>query len=374
MSVTYGGDTITFSDSSTQPTAGYVPFRNILINGDMRIAQRGNGSTTLAISSGGYRYNDVDRFMVNAGGSNTGNVSTQQISSIGLKGFNNAKRITVTTTGGNNTTGYVSVGYAVESRDLVHLSYGSSDAKTLTLSFYVRSSVTGTFPGNIIAIQSATQRAFPYTFTISQTNTWERKSIVIPGDSLATITGSTATGFEMNIAYLQIGSSYTSGTANTWNTNTSGNQYGSYTKTDFMTQSGATFDITGVQLEISPAATEFEFRPRWVEEMMCYRYYYKTTAFATYAPIGVGRAWSTTAGNSPFPLPTRMRSNPSISYSALANFDLVTVGSPTDLVNDGAWDNYVKVGWRSGGHTSGALYQLELGNNTVGWLAFNSEL
>jgi hypothetical protein len=363
----------TVSQAFTNEGLGAFSYRNIIINGDMRIAQRGTGPTTLAISSGGLRTNDVDRFGINAGGGNTGNVSTQQITTTDVEGFTNAKRITVTTTGANNTSGYVSFCYLPESRDLTHLNYGSSGAKPLTLSFYVRSSVTGTFPGNIIGSQTPTQRVFPYNITINQVNTWERKVINISGDISGLITGSTGVGIEMNLVYLHVGSQYSTGTANTWNVNSLLNQYASQAKTDFMTQSGATFDITGVQLELGSVATPFEFKPRAIEENLCYRYYYKTTAVATYAPIGVGRAYSTTAGNSPFPLPARMRTSPTISYSALANFDIVTVGSPTDLVNDGAWDNYIKVGWRSAGHTSGTLYQFELGNNTTGWLAFNSE-
>lgn len=350
-------------------------FRNLIINGDMRIAQRQANATTLAISSGGFRYNDVDRFIVNAGGGNTGNVSTQQISSIGLEGFNNAKRITVTTTGANNTVGYVSVGYLAESRDLVHLSYGTSAARSLTLSFYVRSSATGTYQGNIIGTRAATQRAFLYSFTINAANTWERKTVFIPGDTSGSHPDDVGSGFEMNW-YLHGGSTYASGSpvANTWNANSAGTQYLIQAKTDFMTQSGATFDITGVQLELGSVATPFEFKPRSLEERLCHRYYFKTTALQTFAPVGVGRAWSTTAGNSPFPLPVRMRTNPSVSYSSLSHFDVVTISNPTDLVNDGAWDTLIKVGWRTAGHTSGTLYQLELNNNTVGWLAFNAEI
>ena len=112
-----------------------VNFRNIIINGDMSIAQRGTSATTLALSSAGFRYNDVDRFAVTAGSISSGQVSTEQIDS-GLNGFPKAKRITVTTAEASpSTAGYLGIVQNVEAQNLQYLKFGTSDALALTLSF-----------------------------------------------------------------------------------------------------------------------------------------------------------------------------------------------------------------------------------------------
>ena len=266
------------------PSAGFqdnVKFRNIIINGDMSIAQRGTSATTLALSSSGFRYNDVDRFAVNAGNISTGQVSTQQIDS-GLDGFPKAKRITVTTAEASPATnGYLSIGHGVEAQNLQYLKYGTSNALSLTLSFYVRSSVTGNFTGNIIQTDNSA-RVFVFNFTINSANTWEKKTISILADTSGVINNDNGMGFEINLPYLYLGSSYNNGTLNTWNTNSGANEYAnSATRVNLLATNGATFDITSVQLEAGTTASDFEFLPFDVNLQRCQRYYQKTFAYAT---------------------------------------------------------------------------------------------
>ena len=264
--------------------ANNINFRNIIINGGMDLAQRGTSATTLALSSGGFRYNDVDRFAVNAGNISSGQVSTEQINS-GLDGFPKAKRITVTTAQASPATnGYLSIVHNIEGQNLQYIKYGTSNALALTLSFYIRSSVTGNFAGNIIQTHSrpSQNRAFIFNYTINSANTWEKKTILILADNSGVINNDSTNSFEINLTYLYVGSDYSNGTLNTWNSNPSGNSYvNNATRVNLLATSGATFDITGVQLEAGTTASDFEFLPYDVNLQRCQRYYQKTFAYAT---------------------------------------------------------------------------------------------
>jgi hypothetical protein len=252
----------------------------LIINGDMQIAQRGTSATTLALSTGGFRYNDVDRVSINAGNISTGQISTEQIDS-GLDGFPKAKRITVTTAESSPaTSGYLSIQHAIEAQNLQLLKYGTSNALPITLSFYVRSSVTGTFVGNIVEVDSrpSENRTFPYNYTINSANTWEKKVINIDADTSGVISNDNGLGFEINLTYLYIGSNYTSGTVNTWNSNASGNSYmNNPTRVNLLATSGATFDMTAVQLEVGTfdanSIPPFQFEDFATSFFRCQRYY-----------------------------------------------------------------------------------------------------
>ena len=342
-----------------------VNFRNIIINGDMSIAQRGTSATTLALSSAGFRYNDVDRFAVNAGNISSGQVSTEQINS-GLDGFPKAKRITVTTAETSPATnGYLSIGHNIEGQNLQYIKYGTSDALALTMSFYVRSSVTGNYVGNIIQVDSrpSQNRAFVYNYTINSANTWEKKTILILADANGIINNDNGIGFEINLTYLYLGSNFTNGTLNIWNTNSGGNEYGnSATRVNLLATSGATFDITGVQLEAGQVASDFEFLPVDVNLQRCQRYFYKSF------PQGTTPAQNVTAGNlglvgtqanyiNGYHFPTMMRASPSIttfnpydSNSSFRQFASSNDFSPTpqQVHND-------KVGWWNTSVMSGTI-------------------
>ena len=316
-----GTTTLTLpTTNSTLATQNALGVRNLIINGDMRIAQRGTSATTYSLSAGGFRFDDVDRFCVNAGNVATGQVSSEQISSTGLDGFPTAKRITVTTAEASPATnGYMGFVTVLEAQMLQHLKWGTSNAETLTLSFWVRSSITGTFGGNIIGADSrpSENRAYPYNYTISSANTWEKKTVTITGDVAGTMNNDNGQGFELDW-YLYLGSDYQNGTENIWNSNASGNSYHDNTaKTNLLATSGATFDITGVQLEIG-SATPFEHRPYDMELARCQRYYQRH-----YDPALRGVFTSGTPGGASrmgMIMPVRMRATPSASIEGTFNF------------------------------------------------------
>jgi hypothetical protein len=150
------------------------------------------------------------------------------------------------------------------------MAWGTASAATVTLSFWVRSSLTGTFGGTLN--NSAYSRNFPFTYTISSANTWEYKTITVAGDTSGTWVGATnGTGLSIQFS-LGMGSTY-SGTSGAW---TSSTYFSATGATSVVSTSGATFYITGVQLEKTPQATSFDYRDYGRELIMCYRYYYST--------------------------------------------------------------------------------------------------
>jgi len=284
-----GSDGVTFPDSTNQYSGGAFSFKNRIINGDMRIDQRNAGAAVTA--NGAF---PVDRYKIDF--STDGAFSAQQDSSA-PSGFVNSLKWTVTTADASlGATQYAYVYQKIEGTNIADLAWGSASAKTVTLSFWVRSSVTGTFGG---ALQnSAGNRSYPFTYTISVADTWEQKSITIAGDTTGTWLTTTGIGIQVLIS-LGMGSTY-SGTAGAWASATYASATGA---TNLMATLNATWYITGVQLEVGSVATPFERRPYGTELALCQRYYFVIE--------GVG---STTGGtnNICFPVMVEMRATPTI--------------------------------------------------------------
>jgi hypothetical protein len=271
MSVTYGGDKITFDDGSTI-SSGLTHFRNRIINGDMRIDQRNAGSAVT--TSGSY---PVDRFAVAHSGNPT--FSLQQISDAPT-GFVNSMRWTTT-----NATGaydFSLITQCVEGTNISDLAWGSANAKTVTLSFWTKSSLTGTFGGALN--NSDSTRLYPFTYTISAANTWEYKTVTITGDISGTWL--TTTGRGINVRW-QMGSTSTyTGTNNIWQTVSA--KYAASGCVQILETLNATWQITGVQLEVGSFATSFERRPYGTELALCQRYYQKVFPQASNVQFAAG--------------------------------------------------------------------------------------
>jgi hypothetical protein len=312
-----GGNTATIN--SMTPTADSLQgFRNRIINGDMRIAQRGTGAFT---TTGDY---PVDRF--NVGNNTDGAFSAQQDSSAPA-GFTNSVKITATTADASlGTTQNLSFRQPIEGTNVADLSWGTANAKTVTLSFWVRSSLTGTFGGSLR--NSASNRSYPFTYSISAADTWEYKTVTIPGDT--TGTWLTTTGIGIYVFFGLGAGSDRSGTAGAW----AGAQYVSATgAVSVIGTLNATWFVTGVQLEVGSVATPFERRPYGTELMLCQRYFWKTFAPST-APAqnvsasnvvfvgGVNNDVNTKVGS--YPCPVQMRADPTVvtfnPFAANANW------------------------------------------------------
>jgi hypothetical protein len=261
-----GSDGVTFPDSTTQNTTDRYGFVNRIINGDMRIDQR-NAGAAVTINAQTNTF-IVDRFK--GIGQSSDGVYTLQQSTTAPTGFVNSVIATVTTDDASiGATQFYMFRHPIEGTNIADLGWGTASAKTVTLSFQVRSSLTGTFGG--VITNSAQNRSYPFTYSISSANTWEAKSITIAGDTSGTWLTTTGIGLEV-IWGLGVGSTY-SGTAGSW----AGTTYYSATgATNVIGTNGATWYITGVQLEVGSVATPFERRPFGTELALCQRYYQKS--------------------------------------------------------------------------------------------------
>ena len=316
MSMTLDGSNgVTFNDSSLQGAAA-SPFvlKNRIINGDMRIDQRNAGASVTIDQTGGTY--TLDRWY--GRDDSPGAYSIQQVSDAPT-GFNNSLKITITTTGTPGAAQYGFVGTWIEGYNTADLSFGSASAKTITLSFYVKSSVTGQFGGSIT--NSAQDRTYPFSYTISSANTWEQKSVTITGDTTGTWLTTNGAGIGVNFA-VGIGSNFLA-TANTWASSFKMSATG---QTNLYATSAATLQFTGVQLEIGSTATPFERRMFGQELALCQRYYTQSYPYGTVAGTNIGASGAgvisgvnynqTTFGYTlmgPFCFSSTMRTNPTVT-------------------------------------------------------------
>ena len=306
-----GGNTASINGAT--PTTDNTMGRNRLINGAMEIAQRGTSAVT---ASGSY---PVDRFPIFY--SIDGAVSLQQDSSAPAGFINSTKFTTTTADASLSASQYVLFQHKIEGTNIADLGWGTASAKTVTLSFWVRSSLTGTFSGSLV--NSGFNRSYPFTYSISAADTWEQKSITIAGDTTGTWLTSNGVGIRISWS-LGVGSNF-QGTANTW---AGAEYYGTSSETPVIGTLNATWQITGVQLEAGEVATPFERRSYGQELALCQRYFYKTTGFIYGTPGNVGYAlWY---------LKTSMRATPTVT------------GIPSGRTNDYTTTEYVSVYTSSG--------------------------
>jgi len=304
-------------------------FRNKIINGDMRIDQRNAGASI----SAGLSTFTVDRWPVYA-----------SVASKGTAGQN--LNAVTPPTGFSNYLGFQTGGsaYSVTSSDLFffyqniegyntsELNYGTANAKTVTVSFWVNSSLTGTF--GALLTNSAYNRAYGFTYTISAANTWTYISVPVPGDTSGTWVGGT-NGIGMTLRInLGCGSS-SNVTAGSWQSASASGVTGTVS---VLGTANATFYFTGVQLEVGTQATPFERRPYGMELAQCQRYYYRTPAQGDGAQHYniMGRITGLNQSVFTSNLPVSMRTYPAISLTPAYN---TGSGWQTNLagVSNAAW-------------------------------------
>ena len=284
MSTAYSGDGITFPDNSVQATAPRVGMVNRIINGDMRIDQRNAGASVTPTNN---QYT-LDRWVwqeVTAG------KCTVAQSSTSTAGFTNSLLITSTSAYTPLTGDVMTIGQRIEGFNAADLKWGTASAKAITVSFWVRSSLTGAFGGTLR--NGSTSRSYPFLFTITSANTFEYKTVVVAGDTSGTWATNNSTGLQLSFA---VGSGATyKGTAGAW---ASASYYSATGATDLVDTSGATFYITGVQLEKGSTATDFEYVDYSRQLQQCYRYFQKSFAYGTAPANGLtlyGDSASTTS-------------------------------------------------------------------------------
>ena len=301
--------TVQLTSINDGPLAGA---RNRIINGDMRIDQRNNGAS-VATGTAFASYFGVDRWGVFVTAANKLTIQQNAGSVTPPLGFSNYIGIissSAYTVGAGDT---LQLYHNVEGFNSADFGWGSASAQAITLSFWVRSSLTGTFGGGLT--NQAQNRSYPFTYTISAANTWEQKTLTIPGDTTGTWLTNNLRGITA-IWDLGTGANF-KGTAGSWS---GSNLYSVTGVTSVVATNGATFYITGVQLEAGTVATPFERRSFGQELALCQRY------FELLGPGGVGgTSTNPTAQNMGWIFAVPKRANPTIAH--LENYVLIEPGN-----------------------------------------------
>ena len=292
-------------------TSGITGFKNRIINGAMVIDAR-NAGASVTITSNAYT---LDRWLATVSVSSKFSVQQNAGSITPPVGFTKYLGCTSLSAYSIGAGDYFLMRQPVEGFNTADLGWGTANAQTITVSFRVYSSLTGTFGGALE--NNATNRSYPFSYTISAANTWETKSITIAGDTSGTWATDNSIGVMLAFG-LGVGSTF-SGTAGSW----SSTRYFSATgATSVVGTNGATFYITGVQLEKGSTATSFDYRPYGTELALCQRYYQQWGGETAYTRICLAQARSTTAADIILPLMIPMRTAPTFSSSgtvALSN-------------------------------------------------------
>ena len=276
--------------------------RNRIINGDMVVDQRNAGASVAANNA----IFPVDRFAFVSSQTGKGTGQQNAGSVTPPTGFSNYLGFTSSSAYSVLTGDYFIIQQAMEGFNFADLGFGSSSAKSVTLSFYVYSSITGTHSG---AMKNyASSRSYPFTFTVSpeEANTWTYVTITIPGDTDGTWVGASNAGAALICFNFGTGSTY-SGTAGAWD---SANYVAATGAVSIVGTNGATFYVTGVQLEQGSVATPFERRQYGTELMLCQRYLPASKATVASGIVAIGQAYSTTEALVSMPFQVTPRTSP----------------------------------------------------------------
>jgi hypothetical protein len=306
---------MTLAVNIAQIGSNNTTFRNRIINGAMVIDQR-NAGASVTPTNASYT---VDRW---AGILTQASKFTAQQSTTAPTGFINSLKITSSSAYSVLAGDYFGVGQAIEGFNIADLGWGTASAATVTLSFRVYSSLTGTFGGAIF--NDAGNRSYPFTYTISSANTWTTASVTIAGDTTGTWATNNTAGMKVYFG-LGVGTTY-SGTASAW----AATLYISATgAVSVVGTSGATFYITGVQLEAGSTASPFEYRLYGTELALCQRYFQRDFQGS------LGQAYSSTDGIFTLHCAVPMRASPSLSQVSGVNITIDIIGGSQNASSQG---------------------------------------
>ena len=366
---TINADLMTTSDGVS--SSGLYGFKNRIINGAMVIDQR-NAGASVTLNSGDEKF-IVDRFS-SYQSTGTGVVTGQQ-SSTAPTGFTNSVKLTTTTA---NASLSVAQRWQflqqIEGYNTADLAWGTASAKTVTLSFWVYSSLTGTFAGSLT--NSAADRSNVFNYTISSANTWEQKTVTITGDTSGTWLTTSGTGIKVYFS-LGAGTNYNT-TAGAW---ASGFFVSTSGAVSVVGTNGATFYITGVQLEKGSTATSFDYRPYGTELALCQRYFTIWNNSANLITVGAG-AWTGSAAQSYVHVqyPVAMRTSPTFLSSGTCyslNFAAGADGTVTSVNNTNAGIISARLGLAltgASGTSAGNATVLQTASGASNYVSASAEL
>lgn len=361
------------------PPAGHAQYagaRNLIINGAMQVAQRGTSATSLGNGNSGYH--TVDRFRFAEGGTPTYAFTMSQ-STTAPTGFSNSLKLDCTTEDTSlASTDALLVEQYIEAQNLQHLKYGTTSAESVTLSFWVRSNLTGTYA--VWFYQEDDNRAASKTYTINSADTWEHKKITLSGDQTGVIDNNNGAGFRI-AWYLASGTSYTSGTANTdWQTLDNTNRAAGL-NVNLASSTSNEWYLTGVQLEVGDTATDFEHRSYGDELRRCQRYYYKIIPGSNASGYASCNSNNTSRSDAICHFPVTMRIIPTAveTTGTAADYGCLTAGvnvncnSVPTFVRASLNTSFVRFPYASNSVTTGQAGVIQ-GKTADSFLAWSAEL
>ena len=315
---TINADLMTTSDGVS--SSGLYGFKNRIINGAMVIDQRNAGASVTPTTN---QYS-LDRWEFYV--TQSSKVSFQQNagSVTPPAGFKNYLGFTVGASA-NVTVGATDlfiIDQYIEGYNIADLGFGAAGASTVTLSFWVRSSLTGTFGGSLT--NSGNSRSYPFTYTISSANTWEQKTLTVSGDTAGTWLSTNGTGLGVRFS-IGTGSTYL-GTSGSW---AGAGYFGATGQTNLVTTNSATFYITGVQLEKGSTATSFDYRPYGTELQLCQRYYAVLLAPTINQYQNIGSCYTASTFFFNIKYPVNMRTSPTITNNSAVAYVAVNGATPS---------------------------------------------
>ena len=305
QNATFAGDVTAASLNSFQ-LAGR---RNMIDNGAMQVHQRG---TTVSLAHDGTANGyPVDRFRVLLLGWDSYDCVASQ-STEAPDGFNNSLLITTGTAEATvDAEEIIWITHKIEAQDLQRLNYGDADARETRLSFWVRSSETGTY--SVTLYSEDGDRNITDTYTINAANTWERKTIIVPGDTAGTINNDNGEGLQIGWT-IAAGSDWTSTDSTAWGAYATSRFSFGHTENGVATTAGATFHLTGVQFELGTVVTPFEYRSYSEELTLCQRYYNQITLVRGGSQEVLSAGYGGANGRSANYCFPQMRANPTVTY------------------------------------------------------------
>ena len=295
-----------------------VNFRNIIINGDMSVSQRSTSASS--ITSSGYHALDRHRLAISSLGTWTISQSTDVPTG---QGFGKSMKFDCTTADASPSASDVMwVQHRIEGQNLQYLKKGTSSAEKTTLSFWVKSNKTGTYIAELEDTDNS--RHIAKSYTISSSDTWEKKTITFDGDTTGTLTNDNNTSLELHL-YLGAGTNYTSGTlATSWASNTDANR--AVGQVNLADSTSNEWYVTGIQLETGSQASDFEFLPTDINLNRCLRYYYQDTGYLDITVMRVSD--SSRAVHKTLPVP--MRTTPTFTATSSNEIGNTSMNNSSD--------------------------------------------
>ena len=315
--------------------------RNMIINGAIQVAQRASTVTGIGGSSG---YFTADRWRINVNGSSAGRLTMKHAAPNDLPGFQRSIKLECTTADTSIAAAErMFLETKLEGQDVQGMMKGTSDAKPVTVSFYVKGHDSATYTVGLY--EATTGRKIAATFPV--TTSWARQTVTFPGDTTGVIPNDNTAQLHLRF-YLHSGSNYTSGTLGTsWNADGNTTQISS-SGNSFFESTSAVFFLTGVQMEIGEQATEFEHRSYGEEEQLCKRYFYQSPIYTDYPSFNYANI-----GITCIPLGVHMRASPTITDQTGSTYYEAGSGRSYSPSDAGAGKEWVRLRGTVSGGTSG---------------------